>query len=43
MIIPIANAIFEKNLNIKNFIIIKIIKNPIENFIFKKVDKKFFQ
>ncbi len=43
MIIPIANAIFEKNLNIEEFYNSKNdIKKPIENLNFKKVDSKIF-
>ena len=43
MIIPIANAIFEKNLNIEEFYNPKnYIKKPIENLNFKKVDSKIF-
>ncbi len=44
MIIPLANAIFEKNLNIENFIKIKKSKkkNVIENLTFFKVNKKIF-
>ncbi len=43
MIIPIANAIFEKNLNIEEFYNPKNhIKKPIENLNFKKVDSKIF-
>ena len=44
MIIPLANAIFEKNLNIENFIKINNSKkkNVIENLTFLKVNKKTF-
>ena len=43
MIIPIANAIFEKNLNIEEFYNSKNnMKKPIENLNFKKVDNKIF-
>ena len=41
MIIPLANAIFDGNLNIKDFY--KKKKNNIENLTFQKVIKKFFQ
>ena len=40
MIIPIANAIFENNLNIENFY--KSKKNIINNLIFKPVDHNIF-
>ena len=43
MIIPIANAIFEEKVNIKEFLKKKERKNyKINNLIFKKVDKKIF-
>ena len=44
MIIPLANAIFDGNLNIEDFYKIKkkADKNIIENLIFKKVDHKIF-
>ena len=40
MIIPLANAIFEGNLEIENFYRKK--KNKFENLIFQKVDKNLF-
>ena len=44
MIIPLANAIFEKNFDIKNFYKIKTKKNKmrIKNLSFKKVDQNIF-
>ena len=43
MIIPIANAIFDGNLDINDFIKININKNnKINNLIFRKVDSKIF-
>ena len=45
MLIPIVNAIFEKNLTIKEFFKIKKNKNqnsPIKNISFQKVDEKIF-
>ncbi len=45
MIIPIANAIYDGNLNITEYIKknkISFEKNKIENLVFKKVDKKIF-
>ena len=45
MIIPIANAIYNGNINISEYIEknkISFEKNKIENLIFKKVDKKIF-
>ena len=44
MIIPLANAIFDSNLNIENFYKIKNSRKRqiIENLTFKKVDKKVF-
>jgi len=41
MVIPLANAIFEENLNIKDFYKKKH-KNHIDNLTFAKVDKKIF-
>ena len=41
MIIPLANAIFDGKLNIKEFYKIKK-KRKIENLVFAKVDKKIF-
>ena len=45
MIIPIANAIYNGNLNISEYVKknkISFEKNKIENLVFKKVDKKIF-
>ena len=45
MIIPIANAIYDGNLNITEYIKnnkISFKKNKTENLVFKKVDKKIF-
>jgi 1-deoxy-D-xylulose-5-phosphate reductoisomerase len=44
MIIPLANAMFDGNLNIKDFYKVKkrADKNIIENLIFKKVDHRIF-
>ena len=43
MIIPIANAIFDGNLNISDFYKPKLIKqNKIENLTFEKVNSKIF-
>ena len=44
MIIPLANAMFDGNLNIDNYIKSNLNKNKkiIENLIFEKVDKKIF-
>ena len=45
MIIPIANAIFDEKIDIEDFYFPKknSSKSQIENFSFRKVDKKFFQ
>ena len=43
MIIPIANAIFEKNFNIDIFYKSKMNKKFENNLIFKPVVKKYFQ
>ena len=45
MIIPIANAIYDGNLNIAEYLkkeSVSFEKNKIENLVFKKVDKKIF-
>tara|TARA_B100000963_G_scaffold358885_1_gene384669 strand:+ start:5859 stop:7031 length:1173 start_codon:yes stop_codon:yes gene_type:complete len=42
MVIPLANAIFEKNIDINNFFLKKKKKISFENLIFKKVDPKIF-
>ena len=45
MIIPLANAIFEKKLNIKDFLIRKnnnYLNSDINNLTFKKVDQNIF-
>tara|TARA_B100001939_G_scaffold74926_1_gene62970 strand:+ start:250 stop:1428 length:1179 start_codon:yes stop_codon:yes gene_type:complete len=45
MIIPIANAIYDGNLNIAEYLKkdnVSFEKNKIENLVFKKVDKKIF-
>ena len=42
MIIPLANAIFDGKLNIKEFYKIDRKKDQLENLFFKKVDKKIF-
>tara|TARA_Y100000591_G_C21612292_1_gene583491 strand:- start:36 stop:815 length:780 start_codon:yes stop_codon:yes gene_type:complete len=42
MIIPLANAIFDGKLNIKEFYKAKKKKDKLENLVFKKVDKKIF-
>ena len=44
MIIPLANAMFDGNLNIDNYINTNLNKNKkiIENLVFEKVDKKIF-
>ncbi len=42
MIIPLANAIFDGKLNIKEFYKTKKKKDKLENLIFKKVDKRIF-
>ena len=42
MIIPLANAIFDGKLNIKEFYKIDKKNDKLENLVFKKVDKKIF-
>ena len=42
MIIPLANAIFDGKLNIREFYNTKKIKDKFENLVFRKVDKKIF-
>ena len=42
MIIPLANAIFDGKLNIKEFYKIDSKNDQLENLVFKKVDKKIF-
>ena len=42
MIIPLANAIFDGKLNIREFYKIDSKNDQLENLVFKKVDKKIF-
>ena len=42
MIIPIANAIFDRNLDIKKIIKVRANHEMIKNLSFKKVDRKIF-
>ena len=42
MIIPLANAIFDGKLNIKEFYKTDKKNDKLENLVFKKVDKKIF-
>ena len=42
MIIPLANAIFDGKLNIKEFYKTNKKKDKLENLVFNKVDKKIF-
>ena len=42
MIIPLANAIFDGKLNIREFFKTEKIKDKFENLVFSKVDKKIF-
>ena len=42
MIIPIANAIFDRNLEIKKIIKVRANHEMIKNLTFKKVDRKIF-
>ena len=42
MIIPLANAIFDGKLNIREFYNTKKIKDKFDNLVFRKVDKKIF-